>query len=127
MTSISESFKDLLVPALEAVNRGMEKLDDWIRSPRRVSAELARKPVEQDFANMGTQPSGLDRADAAAAGPGPRGTTVTTGNINVTVNVTQPTNASPQEIGAAAGNAIGSALRGVMGDTPSDLGRMAVP
>ena len=88
-------------------------------------AELARKRVAEDFASMGTQPGGLDWADAAAAGPGARGTNVTTGPINVTVNVTQ-SNADPNAIGAAAGNAVGSALRGVMGDTP-DLGNMAVP
>jgi hypothetical protein len=44
------------------------------------------------------------------------GNTVTTGPINVTVNVTQ-SNADPKAIGEAAGNAVGSGLRGVLGDT----------
>jgi hypothetical protein len=36
---------------------------------------------------------------------------------NITVQVA-PTNANPQAIGEAAGNAVGSALRGVLGDVP---------
>ena len=43
----------------------------------------------------------------------------------VVVNITAPSG-DANAIGAAAGNAVGSALRGVMGDTPN-LGSMAVP
>lgn len=39
-------------------------------------------------------------------------------NVQVTVNVAQ-TNASPEAIGAAAGNAVGSRLRGALSDAPS--------
>lgn len=46
------------------------------------------------------------------------GTTVTTGPINVTVNVA-PTNANPQTIGEAAAHAVGSQLRRLLADAPS--------
>jgi hypothetical protein len=48
-----------------------------------------------------------------------RPTVVSMGPVtnNITVQVA-PTNANPQAIGEAAGNAVGSALRGVLGDVP---------
>jgi hypothetical protein len=58
------------------------------------------------------------RATLAMGFGGATGNTVTvTGNpINVTINVTN-SNADPNTIGEAAGNAVGSGLRGALGDT----------
>jgi len=66
-------------------------------------------------AQMGFYPAAPQDLSRAVGKPGTVGS-ITTGPITVTVNVTQPTNADPQTIGDAAGNAVRSRLRQLLTD-----------
>jgi hypothetical protein len=83
---------------------------------------LMRRPLSA--AERATE--GLDLADAAE-GAAARQTTVTVTGNPITIYITTPPGADASAIGAAAGNAVGSALRGVMSDIPPGLGSMGVP
>jgi hypothetical protein len=85
-------------------------------------SQLAHQRLVQDYRGIGIDLPALE-ADARLRAQSPT-VTVTGTTINISIS-TQP-DADPNAIGAAAGNAVGSALRGVMGDTPN-LGNMQVP
>jgi hypothetical protein len=84
-------------------------------------SQFAHQRLVQDYKGMGIDLPALE-ADARMRAVVPdagRPTVVSMGPVtnNITVQVA-PTNANPQAIGEAAGNAVGSALRGVLGDVP---------
>jgi hypothetical protein len=109
---------------LQENERGVQ---DWLRGTAlgqwliqngwaATDAQMAARRYREDMRVRGLDPQALDLADQAAV-PRTGGTTVTMGNIvnHIVVNVAGA-NASPAAIGEAAGNAVGSALRGLMAD-----------
>jgi hypothetical protein len=121
----------------ETMRTGVESLRGTLSSSANAFEDWFRStPIGQYFIGRGLLPSAqalaLERLGLApwggAATPdlanpigtlrtGQAGNSITTGPINVTVNVTQPTNADPATIGAAAGNAVHSQLRRLLGDS----------
>jgi hypothetical protein len=81
---------------------------------------LERIRRQRELAGMGIDLNALEE-DARLRAQVPSGESRivnVTGNP-ISINITMPTGSNPQAVGEAAGNAVGSALRGVLGDVPA--------